>query len=97
MSLSLLSQPYWYLYLLECQDGSIYTGIALDVHARFKQHQLGKGARYTRSHRPLRLLAVAEFTSRALAQRAEYQLKRYSAQKKRLVAQSLSEGKVVCI
>ena len=92
-----LSQQLWYLYLLECQDGSIYTGIALDVHARFKQHQLGKGARYTRSHRPLRLLAVAEFANRALAQRAEYQLKRHSAQKKRLVAQALSEGKTVCL
>lgn len=42
----------WYVYLIECQDGSIYTGISNDVAARFAAHQRGKGARYTRSHPP---------------------------------------------
>lgn len=90
-----LSSRQWYLYLLECQDGSVYTGVALDVLARFKQHQSGKGARYTRSHTPLRILAVAQFPDRASAQRAEYHLKQCSAQKKRLVATQLSQGQVV--
>lgn len=90
-------QKIWYLYLLECQDGSIYTGIALDVYARFKLHQSGKGARYTRSHRPLCLLAVAEFADRASAQRAECQLKRCSADRKREIAVQLSQGKSVCL
>lgn len=88
-------QKIWYLYLLECQDHSIYTGIALDVHARLKQHQAGKGARYTRSHPPLYLLAVAEFTDRASAQRAEHQIKRCSAYRKREIAAQLSQGKSV--
>lgn len=90
-----LPQRRWYLYLLECQDNTIYTGIALDVMARFKQHQAGKGARYTRSHPPLHLLAVAEFGDRASAQRAEYQLKQCPAQRKREIAEELAKGSVV--
>ena len=59
--------PYW-LYLLECQGGSYYTGIALDVEQRFFLHVFGRGARYTRTHPPLRVLAL----------RAEYRLKQLS-------------------
>ena len=47
----------WYLYLLECTDGSIYTGITVDVEARYAAHAMGRGARYTRSRSPLRVLA----------------------------------------
>ena len=46
----------WFVYLIECRDGSLYTGIAVDVAKRYAQHAAGKGARYTRSHPPLRLL-----------------------------------------
>jgi putative endonuclease len=46
----------WYVYLIECRDGSVYTGIATDVARRHAEHAAGKGARYTRSHPPLRLL-----------------------------------------
>ena len=73
----------WFLYLLECQDGSIYTGIAVDVQARFRRHASGKGARYTRSRPPRRLLAVVEYPDRASALRAEYAMKRLSARDKR--------------
>ena len=48
--------PCWYVYLLECHDGSVYTGIATDVDRRYAEHAAGKGARYTRAHPPLRLL-----------------------------------------
>ena len=50
----------WFVYLVECQDGSIYTGIAVDVDKRYAEHAAGKGARYTRSHPPRRLLARFE-------------------------------------
>ena len=43
----------WYVYLIECRDGSVYTGIATDVARRFSEHAAGKGARYTRAHPPL--------------------------------------------
>ncbi|MCC7005027.1 MAG: GIY-YIG nuclease family protein [Ottowia sp.] len=88
---------YWYLYLLECIDGSIYTGIARDVQARFSTHQIGRGARYTRAHRPLRVLAVAQFLDRSTAQRAEYQVKQLSAQRKRAIAQQLCAGQSVTL
>ena len=39
----------WYLYILECVDGSLYTGVAKDVEVRLRKHNSGKGARYTRS------------------------------------------------
>ena len=54
----------WFVYLIECRDGSIYTGIAVDVDARYAAHKSGKGARYTRSHPPRRLLAAVEYPDR---------------------------------
>ena len=47
----------WFVYLIECSDGSLYTGIAVDVDARYAAQARGKGARYTRAHPPARLLA----------------------------------------
>ena len=73
----------WFVYLIECRDGSIYTGIAVDVEARFAVHLAGKGARYTRSHPPRRLLAAIEYADRSAASKAEYQIKQMSAQDKR--------------
>jgi putative endonuclease len=66
--------PYW-LYLLECEDGSYYAGVALDVEERFILHVLGRGARYTRSRMPLRVLAAARYPGKGEALRAEYRLK----------------------
>ncbi|MCF7695034.1 GIY-YIG nuclease family protein [Mycetohabitans rhizoxinica] len=77
----------WHLYLIECADGSIYTGIAVDVQARFAKHQDGTGARYTRSHKPVRLLATFAMADRSSASRVEYHVKRLSASEKRALAQ----------
>lgn len=73
----------WYVYLIECRDGSIYTGIAVNVQARYAAHASGKGARYTRSHPPRRLLAAIEYADRSAASKAEYQIKRLSPGEKR--------------
>ena len=73
----------WFLYLIECADGSLYTGIATDVEARFTAHASGKGARYTRARKPLRVLASFELAGRSEASRAEYFVKRLTAQQKR--------------
>ncbi len=73
----------WFVYLVECRDGSIYTGIAVDVAARYAMHLAGKGARYTRSHPPRRLLAAVEYADRSAASKAEYQIKRLSPLDKR--------------
>jgi putative endonuclease len=73
----------WFLYLIECKGGSIYTGIAVDVHARYTAHEKGKGARYTRSHPPRRLLVIVEYPDRSTASKAEYAMKRLTAMEKR--------------
>lgn len=60
-----------YLYVLECGDGSLYTGYTTDVAARVAAHQAGTGAKYTKSHAPVSLLAQARFHSKERAMSAE--------------------------
>jgi putative endonuclease len=78
----------WFVYLIECTDGSIYTGIAVDVPARYEVHVAGKGARYTRAHPPARLLATFEYPDRSAATIAEYRIKQLSAREKRELCRS---------
>ncbi len=73
----------WYLYLIECEGGSIYTGVTTNVEVRYAAHASGKGARYTRSHPPVRLLMSLAFENRSSAQKAEYRIKQLSASEKR--------------
>jgi DNA-binding protein HU-beta len=85
-----LADKTWFIYLLECADGSLYTGITIDVTARFITHQSGKGARYTRSHKPLRLLASAPVGPKSEALKAELAIKRLSKEQKLPAIQSLA-------
>lgn len=80
----------WFLYLIECIDGSIYTGITTDVKARYAVHCAGKGARYTRARPPVELLAWQMQPDRAAAARAEYRVKQLSPQQKRQLARNLA-------
>jgi putative endonuclease len=80
----------WFLYLLECEDFSIYTGIALDVEKRLEQHRQGKGARYTRAHPPKRLLATVRYPNRSEAAKAEYEMKQKTAAEKRAFCRKLA-------
>jgi putative endonuclease len=66
----------WFVYVLECRGGVLYTGIAKDVDARFAAHLKGTGARFTRSNPPLRILGAQPFADRSQALRAEHALKR---------------------
>ncbi len=66
----------WFLYVLECTGGTLYTGISTDVARRFEQHRNGKGARYTRARPPLRLLASFQFDSQSQALKAEVAFKK---------------------
>lgn len=79
----------WFLYLIECADGSIYTGITTDVAARYAAHAEGKGARYTRAHPPARLLGWEAHPDRSSASKAEYRIKRLTAAAKRAYAAAL--------
>ncbi|MET3496421.1 GIY-YIG nuclease family protein [Variovorax boronicumulans] len=67
-------QLYW-LYLLECEGGVYYAGIALDVEQRFFQHVFGLGAKFTRARPPLRVLAAREYPDKGAALRAEIKVK----------------------
>ena len=57
----------WWLYLLMCRDGRTYAGIATDVAARFAVHSSGKGAKFTRSNPPVRVLGAQAFATRSEA------------------------------
>lgn len=83
------SSRRWHLYLIECLDGSIYTGITVDVAARYAAHLGGKGARYTRSHPPARLLATLACPDHSSAAQAEYRVKQLTAGEKRTFAEKL--------
>lgn len=79
----------YYIYILKCKDGSLYTGIATDVKKRFLLHQSGQGAKYTRGRGPLTLLYVASAENRSLASKEEARIKKLPKHKKEeLIAQS---------
>ena len=76
----------WYVYMLCCGDGSLYTGSTTDVERRFREHQGGTGARYTRSRPPVTLAYAEEAPDRSAAQRREAAIKKLPrAQKLKLI------------
>ena len=72
----------WTVYILRCGDGSLYTGIAKDVGARVKQHSEGRGATYTRTRLPVKLLYQQEGLTRPKALIREAQIKAMPRSKK---------------
>jgi putative endonuclease len=81
--------PAFYCYIVECADGTYYTGWSTDPARRLRQHAAGRGARYTRAHRPTRLVFVELQPDRATAMRRERALKAMSrARKQSLIAEA---------
>ena len=72
----------WFVYLLRCADGSLYTGITNDVPRRFKQHNAGTASRYTRSRLPVVLVYQEAQASRSHALKRELAIKGFSRQEK---------------
>ena len=70
--------PLWYVYILRCRDGTLYTGIARDVAARIRAHEMGRGARYTRGRGPFELCAKRRCLSQGEALRLEFAIKQLS-------------------
>ena len=67
----------WYLYVVECADGTLYTGITNNVSRRLHEHNnTKKGAKYTRVRRPVRLVWEKQYNNRSEAQSAEYHFKK---------------------
>jgi putative endonuclease len=79
--------PY-YVYILLCKDGSYYTGHAKNVKHRVEQHKKGQGARYTRMHKPAKIVYVEEFNSRSDAMKRERDIKSFSHSKKQRLIDS---------
>ncbi len=73
----------WYTYIVECSDGSYYTGISTDVKKRVSRHNSGKASKYTRARRPVKLLYVEEFLDSSQAKRREREIKSFRAENKR--------------
>ena len=67
--------PSWFVYVVRCRDGSLYTGIARAVNARVTQHNQGRGARYTRGRGPVALVHVERKKSQGSALRREAAIK----------------------
>ncbi len=79
----------WWVYLLMCRDGRTYAGVATDVAARFAAHSSGKGAKFTRSNPPVRVLGAQSFANKSEALKAEAALKKLDrAQRLSWAAQS---------
>ncbi len=71
-----------YVYIVECADGSLYTGWTVDVEQRVKVHNAGRGARYTRMHGPVKLVYAEEQPDRVAAMKRELEIKRWPRAKK---------------
>jgi putative endonuclease len=72
----------WQVYILECRDGTLYTGIAIDLERRLEAHQRGTASRYTRARLPVRLLHHEPHTDRSSALRREAAIKKMSRARK---------------
>ena len=71
-----------FVYILKCRDNSFYTGITNDPQKRFKEHVSGKGGRYTRSHRPVKMVYLEKTSNRSKALKREARIKRMRKQDK---------------
>lgn len=89
------SEPVWHVYILRCADNTLYTGITCDLARRLKQHNLGRGAKYTRGRGPVELAFAETCNDRSSASKREYALKQMTPeQKRRLIAGYSGSGLV---
>lgn len=72
----------WFVYILECSDGTLYTGITTDVNKRLETHNKGKGAKYTRCRLPVKLRVYFESIDRSTASKEEYRIKQLTREQK---------------
>jgi predicted GIY-YIG superfamily endonuclease len=83
----------WTIYIVECADGTLYTGITNDLAARLAAHNRGTGARYTRSRRPVKLVYKRKAPGRGAATKREAAIKRLTRQEKlKMIARARPSG-----
>jgi putative endonuclease len=72
----------FYVYMLRCADGTFYTGYTNDIHKRITAHNLGKGAKYTKSRRPCKLVWACACDTKSAAMKCEYEVKQLTRKQK---------------
>ncbi|KTG29437.1 GIY-YIG nuclease family protein [Haloferax profundi] len=77
-----------FVYVLQCNDESLYTGYTTDVERRVAEHNAGDGAKYTRGRTPVELVHVEEFDSKSAAMSREYEIKQLRRQQKLSLVES---------
>ncbi len=84
-----MSDADHYVYVIECADGTLYTGYTTDVERRVSEHDAGEGAKYTRGRSPVTLRHVESFDSKSAAMSREYAIKSLArTEKERLIGES---------
>ena len=76
------SESMWFIYILLCTDGSLYTGISNDPDKRLAEHRHGKGGHFTRSHQPLKIIYREKCENKREALKREHEIKSWTREKK---------------
>ena len=85
-------ETQWYVYILRCADGTLYTGITTDVHRRLQQHRSGKGAKYTRGRAPLELVYQESCIDHSQALKREWEIKALPREEKEKLTRKWQEN-----
>lgn len=85
-------EKVWYLYILQCRDGTFYTGITDDIARRMTQHNAGKGAKYTRGRGPVTLRYREECASHSHALKREIEIKKLTRAQKQALVESFDRN-----
>lgn len=84
-----------YTYIVECSDGTFYTGWTNDMEKRLRAHNTGRGAKYTKTRNPVKLVHLEMFETKEAAMRREYEIKQLSRKEKvKLIAESAKRDEV---
>ena len=81
-----------YCYLARCSDGTLYAGTCIDLVAREAMHNAGKGAKYTRSRRPVRIVYHEDFQTLSAARKREHALKKLRRSQKQILIEGVRDG-----
>jgi putative endonuclease len=84
------SKTNWYLYMVRCADDTIYTGISIDVQARVDKHNSGRGAKYTSTRLPVRLIYSENQIDQSAAMKREVEVKKWGRKRKENLARGFS-------
>ena len=85
----------WFIYILRCADGSLYTGITIDLSRRLEQHNAGTASRYTRSRLPVTLVHLEEPAAKGMALKRELAIKSLSRKAKEALIQSVKSSPII--